>query len=399
MIPVIAAALLTLVFVLAFVFGIGAGITVPAYQDYGVKAKMTEVLAGTSGLQADVAVQMAHSFDGELDSSTLPDIQSNASTLKGKYFDSVTVDRKGVISVLLGNNIGGNPTMNGQTFTLTPVVEKTGLISKWTCTITGDAARNKYLPASCRDDAEHIGNKPAHQQSEASPAGQQLPLAEIPLPPTDANGKYAVSFGAYASQSDADEVIARLKQSQLPGFSVADTINEKPAWRVRIGPYTDRAQAEIVRLEAVKVSSDVNAQVIALDSVDAATSANSSTAPANPAPLDETPPTPFCLAGLPNITGMSYGQARRKLLDMGLSLVAYNGSDDFTGRQNFREVGFIEVQTCTAAGMYRCVGLFSTAGKSVKVVMAGETEPTDMQVEGYGSDSCAPLGDLPSAPE
>jgi cell division septation protein DedD len=92
------------------------------------------------------------------------------------------------------------------------------------------------------------------------------------LPASVASGDYAVSFGAYASQTDADAVIARLQQAQLPGFSVADTVNGKPAWRVRIGPYMDRAQAEIVRLEAVKVRDDVNAQVIVLDAVPAGSS-------------------------------------------------------------------------------------------------------------------------------
>ncbi|KAF1709393.1 sporulation protein [Pseudoxanthomonas kalamensis DSM 18571] len=91
--------------------------------------------------------------------------------------------------------------------------------------------------------------------------GAQAPM----LPAATAAGDYAVSFGAYATTSDADAVVARLKQSQLPGFRVADTLNGKTVYRVRIGPYADRAEAEVVRLQAVKVRSDVNAQVIALD--------------------------------------------------------------------------------------------------------------------------------------
>ncbi|WP_449466000.1 SPOR domain-containing protein [Stenotrophomonas humi] len=85
------------------------------------------------------------------------------------------------------------------------------------------------------------------------------------LPPTAAAGNYAVNFGAYASEADADVVLAHLKKSNLPGFRQADTINGRPAWRVRIGPYADRAQAELVRLEAGKVRNDVNAQVVVLD--------------------------------------------------------------------------------------------------------------------------------------
>ena len=85
------------------------------------------------------------------------------------------------------------------------------------------------------------------------------------LPPSAAAGNFAVNFGAYGSEADADAVIAHLKKSNLPGFRQADTINGRPAWRVRIGPYADRAQAELVRLEAGKVRNDVNAQVVVLN--------------------------------------------------------------------------------------------------------------------------------------
>nr|WP_303749074.1 SPOR domain-containing protein [Stenotrophomonas sp. 610A2] len=95
------------------------------------------------------------------------------------------------------------------------------------------------------------------------------------LPPSAAAGNYAVNFGAYGSEADADAVIAHLKKSNLPGFRQADTINGRPAWRVRIGPYADRAQAELVRLEAGKVRNDVNAQVVVLN----ATAENAVAAP------------------------------------------------------------------------------------------------------------------------
>ncbi len=86
-----------------------------------------------------------------------------------------------------------------------------------------------------------------------------------PLPPSVAAGNYAVNFGAYATPADADAVVARLKQAHLPGFREATMLGGRQAWRVRIGPYADRAQAESVRLQAVKVRNDVNAQVVTLD--------------------------------------------------------------------------------------------------------------------------------------
>ncbi|MEN5427297.1 SPOR domain-containing protein [Stenotrophomonas pennii] len=99
--------------------------------------------------------------------------------------------------------------------------------------------------------------------------------------PAVAAGNFAVSFGAYASKADADAVIAHLKGAQLPGFSETATINGKQAWRVRVGPFVDRAQAESARLQAVKIRSDVRAEVVTLDAnVDAAAAAATAQAPA-----------------------------------------------------------------------------------------------------------------------
>ncbi len=106
---------------------------------------------------------------------------------------------------------------------------------------------------------------PAAQQENTTTAQPAAVQPDNGLPPAVAAGNYAVNFGAYGSQADADAVIAHLKKSNLPGFSQSDTINGRPAWRVRIGPYADRAQAELVRLEAGKVRNDVNAQVVVLN--------------------------------------------------------------------------------------------------------------------------------------
>lgn len=89
--------------------------------------------------------------------------------------------------------------------------------------------------------------------------------ATVDTGPAVAAGNFAVSFGAYASKADADAVIAHLKGAQLPGFSETATINGKQAWRVRVGPFVDRAQAESARLQAVKIRSDVRAEVVTLD--------------------------------------------------------------------------------------------------------------------------------------
>lgn len=108
------------------------------------------------------------------------------------------------------------------------------------------------------------------------------------LPPSVAGGDYAVHFGAYASQKGADTVVALAKAAQLPAYSEAATVNGKSAFRVRIGPYATRAEAESVRLKALEVRSDVPVKVVVLDAEPAAVAA----APAPPPAAAVEPPKP-----------------------------------------------------------------------------------------------------------
>jgi len=125
------------------------------------------------------------------------------------------------------------------------------------------------------------------------------PPSSPALPTAVAAGNYAVSFGAYASAADAQIVIAHLQTFNLRGFQHKDNLNGRDVWRVRIGPYADRAQAELARLEASKVRSDVNAQVIVLD----ASPATNTELAAVAAPLASTPAlTPNKNTGAPVAT-------------------------------------------------------------------------------------------------
>lgn len=133
------------------------------------------------------------------------------------------------------------------------------------------------------------GNAPATgavglQGQVAAPAAEPAPTAGTLQPAATAGGNFAVSFGAYATQADADAVLARVKQDKLPAFVEPATINGKPAFRVRVGPYADRPQAEAARLDAIKIRGDVNAQVVTLD----ATTATSTAPPPAPTPSSST---------------------------------------------------------------------------------------------------------------
>ena len=67
-------------------------------------------------------------------------------------------------------------------------------------------------PADALDRGHGLAGGPLDAADLAAPSS-------TPAAPEVAAGNYAVNFGAYASEADANAVIARLKQAQLPGFS------------------------------------------------------------------------------------------------------------------------------------------------------------------------------------
>ena len=119
------------------------------------------------------------------------------------------------------------------------------------------------------------------------------------LPAATAGGGYAVHFGAYASSKAAETVATLARDAGLPAYTEATQLGSRQAWRVRIGPYVTRAEAEIVRVKALEVRSDVPVRVVALDpaapaSSDAAqgtTTTTTAAAAAAPATQPEAPRT------------------------------------------------------------------------------------------------------------
>lgn len=135
---------------------------------------------------------------------------------------------------------------------------------------------------------------PADQPTADTQALPKPPEAkpEPMLPATVASGDYAVNFGTYGSSVSADTVVARLRDARLPARREAASVDGKTLWRVRIGPYASQADAEIARIEAVKVGKQSGARVVALDAAEeapatgaaGAAASSAGTAPAATAP-------------------------------------------------------------------------------------------------------------------
>jgi len=110
-------------------------------------------------------------------------------------------------------------------------------------------------------------------------------VAESPKPaPADpgraASGRFYVHLGVYAATKNADDLIAALKQGGFPAFSEASEFQGKPAERVRVGPFEDRAAAEAARLRIKQLKPTVPGSVVQLAG-DVKTDAPATALPAN----------------------------------------------------------------------------------------------------------------------
>lgn len=132
--------LIELMIVIA-ILGILMAIAIPAYQDYAVRAKVSEGinLAGASKL----GVAETYSSTGRLVGSNVSAGLPVATTIKGKYVTSVTVTANGVVSILYS---GSEPKISGNILLLSP--STTAGAVQWKCKSTTVQAR--YLPSECR---------------------------------------------------------------------------------------------------------------------------------------------------------------------------------------------------------------------------------------------------------
>ena len=99
----------------------------------------------------------------------------------------------------------------------------------------------------------------------ATPEPQKPAPAQAakPMPGQAANGRYYVNLGVYASSKNAQDLVANLKKGGFPASSEASEYQGKPAERVRVGPFADRAAAEAARLRIKQAQPSVPGSVVA----------------------------------------------------------------------------------------------------------------------------------------
>jgi len=106
---------------------------------------------------------------------------------------------------------------------------------------------------------------PKPEASTAAPAASApSPKAAESEPGRAANGRFYVHLGIYAETKNADDLVGALKQGGYPAFAEASEFQGKPAQRVRVGPYEDRAAAEAARLRIKQIKPTVPGSVFEL---------------------------------------------------------------------------------------------------------------------------------------
>lgn len=135
--------LIELMIVIA-ILGILLAISIPVYQSYVIRAKISE------GLYMSAPAKTAVSLTRQT-TNQWPDTNQEsglAITITSHYVSALNVINSGVIQVVMQNI---HPHVDGKSILLTPSQSSSGAPVEWNCGTNGaNPLPERYVPASCR---------------------------------------------------------------------------------------------------------------------------------------------------------------------------------------------------------------------------------------------------------